>query len=78
MSDDLFINPSDWRVEIWPPTPKTGVITGNMSNGVRVTHLPTGLVEIETEGKHMHINKKTAVGRILNAITAAKEQSPQK
>lgn len=73
MSKEKFIDPTEWRVERWPPTPTNGMLTGNMSTGVRVTHIPTGIVEIEEQSRHMHINKTNAVNRILNLLSAGKE-----
>ena len=75
MNDNLFINPTDWRVELWPPKPEHGMLTGNMSQGVRVTHIPTGTVEIETQNRHMHINKMNALNRILKLLSAGKENN---
>ena len=70
MSKDHFIDSADWRVELWPPKPEHGMLTGNMSQGVRVTHIPTGIVEIEEQSRHMHINKMNAVNRVLKQLSA--------
>jgi protein subunit release factor A len=72
MSKDPFIDSADWRVERWPSTPTHGMLTGNMSTGVRVTHIPTGIVEIEEQSRHMHINKMNAVNRVLKLLSAGK------
>jgi protein subunit release factor A len=73
VSENTKINPADWRVELWPPKPEHGMLTGNMSQGVRITHMPTGIVEIEEQSRHMHINKMVAVNRILKLLSAGKE-----
>jgi len=72
MNEKTTINSADWRVELWPPTPGHGMLTGNMSQSVRVTHIPTGIVEIEEQSRHMHINKMNAVNRVLKLLSAGK------
>ena len=38
----IELNPEDLLIELWPPMPKTGMITGAMPTGVKVTHRPSG------------------------------------
>lgn len=38
----IELRPEDLLIEHWPPVPTTGMITGAIPVGVRVTHKPSG------------------------------------
>lgn len=48
-------------VEPYPPTPKTGMSTGKLPAGVRVTDRRTGAYVIATESRRMYQNRDAAI-----------------
>ena len=59
------MKPNDLEFEVWPEPPKTGMRVG-MPRGVKVTHIPTGMVETCDSERSMHANRDKAV----NALAA--------
>lgn len=57
------------KFEIWPPRQKGGQHVGTGPNGVRVTHIASGIEAFVDIGRSQHINKMIAVDMILAAIT---------
>ena len=62
----------DLKIEVWPPRDRGGQHVGTTSRGVRVEHLPTGLVAICTEASSQRINKEIAMDMIMAALTHPK------
>lgn len=49
------------KTEAWPPAPKAGMLTGNIPNGIKITHLETGLTATCIKYRQQHINKSHAI-----------------
>ena len=65
-----MIDPSDIKVEAWPPRkPPGGQHVGISPSGVRVTHTPSGIEAYVNIGRSQHTNYRLAVEMILAAIT---------
>lgn len=52
--------PNDWKFEVWPEPPKTGMRVG-MSRGAKVTHIPTGMFETCDSEHSVHANRDKAL-----------------
>ena len=65
------MKPNDWKFEVWPEPPKTGMRVG-MPRGVKVTHIPTGMIETCDSERSMHANRDKAI----NALAARLMQPP--
>ena len=65
----MKINPKDLKVEaIHKRLPHGSMSTGDMSQGIRVTHLPTGYVAECTEHRHMHKNRADALAQLTELL----------
>ena len=62
----------DLTFESWPPRAMGGQHVGTGPNGVKVTHLPTGLVACCDIARSQHINRLIAAYMILAALTHPK------
>jgi len=56
-------------IEVWPPRPTSGQHCGSMSNGVRVTHHPSGIQAFVDCERSQHKNKALAVEMVEAALT---------
>lgn len=74
----LDIDPLDLKIEAYPPGPVGGMLVGTITNGVKVTHVPTGIVVTCTEHRSMHKNRaeafKLLVKQLESRIKPAKEE----
>lgn len=57
------MNPADLIVEIVVDK-TTGMSTGSISNTIKVTHVPTGLVAVSSYGRSQHKNRHIAMSMI--------------
>ncbi len=64
------MKPNDWKIEIWPEPAKTGMRVG-MPKGVKVTHVPTGLVETCDSERSQHANRDKAIKTLALRIVDA-------
>ena len=55
------MNLEDVKIEAYPPQPEHGMLTGTMSTGIKVTHIPTGLTVIKTSFRAPHANRQAAI-----------------
>ena len=60
---------SDLEVEMWPVTPVGGQHVGTI-RGVKITHLPYGLVACANTGRSQRQNRQIALHMILGGITS--------
>jgi len=56
-----MLKPDDIEGELWPPKPKGGMQTGQIPNGVKLRHIPTGNVAISVSQRSQHLNKERAL-----------------
>jgi protein subunit release factor A len=63
---------AECTTELWPPRPIGGQQVGSGPQGVKVTHLPTGVVACCDVGRSQHYNKVIALDMILAALTHPK------
>lgn len=54
------LRPEDLRVEIYPPRVKGGQYV-SFPVGIKLTHIPTGIIVIYNEEKSQHKNKERAL-----------------
>lgn len=59
----------DLKVELWPPREKGGQHVGTGPNGVKITHLPSGVYVCVDVGRSQHTNKLIAMDMIEAALT---------
>jgi peptide chain release factor 2 len=68
MSDNP-IRPEDLRIEVVRPHPPGGQHVG-VYCGVKITHIPTGLVAICDAARSQFRNKKIAMDMLLGGLTS--------
>ena len=64
------MEPNDWKFEVWPEPPKTGMRVG-IPRGVKVTHIPTGMVETCDSERSMHANRDKAISALTVRLSQA-------
>ena len=57
------------KIETWPPRDRGGQHVGYPS-GIRVEHLPTGLVVFVDAGRSQHRNRQIAIDMLLGGLTS--------
>ena len=65
----MDIPAEDLKVEIYDSKPAGGQHVG-VPHGVKVTHLPTGLIAIAQSERSQHRNRSIAIDMILGGITS--------
>lgn len=73
---ELFWDPKDLCIESWPPEPKSGMLLGT-SNGVKITHTPTGLSATADTERSQHHNRDKALAELRAAIGSAMQDKGQ-
>lgn len=63
------IPPSDLLIECWPQKQTGGQHVGG-PNGIKITHLPSGIVAICETERSQHRNKSIALDMILGGLTS--------
>lgn len=65
------IPPEHLKIELYPLRPPGGQHVGTMPYGVKITHLPTGLVAIcEVERRSVHRCRQIAMDMLLGGLTS--------
>lgn len=62
------MNESNLQIETWPPHKIGGQNVGVISTGVKIEHLPTGIVAISNAERSQHKNKKVAMEMIRSGL----------
>lgn len=55
---------SRYKVEIWPPAPTAGMLTGRMPTGVKVTDTETGRSVCCNAHRSQHMNRDAAIAEL--------------
>lgn len=63
-----MIPPEHLKVSTYPERPKGGQHVG-IDYGVKIEHIPTGIIAIVNTGRSQHKNRAIAMDMILAAIT---------
>lgn len=66
---EIEIPPPDLKVEAWSPRPPGGQQCGT-SYGVKITHIPTGLVAICDTDRSQHRNRAIAMDMLMGGLTS--------
>jgi protein subunit release factor A len=60
----MIVNPHDIRIDFFRASGPGGQHRNKSETGVRLTHLPTGIVVTATESRSRHLNLKHAFARL--------------
>jgi hypothetical protein len=68
MTDSYNFEPDELLIETWPKRDGSKFLIHEPSKGIRITHLPTGVIEIATEGRNQFINREAALIALWNKV----------
>lgn len=66
--DEIDINKADLKIDTFRASGAGGQHVNKTESGIRITHIPTGVVAESTEDRSQHRNREIAMGRLLFEI----------
>ena len=65
-----MLNPKDLKIDYYRGSGPGGQHRNTSETGVRITHLPTGIVVTATESRSRHMNQQRAMARLEEKLAA--------
>jgi ribosome-associated protein len=65
-----MLNPKDLKIDYYRGSGPGGQHRNTSETGVRMTHLPTGIVVTATESRSRHMNQQRAMARLEEKLAA--------
>jgi len=65
-----MLNPKDLKIDYYRGSGPGGQHRNTSETGVRITHLPTGIVVTATESRSRHMNQQRAMARLDEKLAA--------
>lgn len=73
----MYLDPKDITVDVYPTTPTGGMLIGNRSMAVKVTHVPTKISVISDSARSQHANKNIAMQELEKLVRLHLLQEPK-
>lgn len=58
------------QCDLWPPREQGGQHTGCWQRGIKLTHIPSGIVVIVEHARSQHLNRRIALDAMEGALTS--------